>query len=219
MRRFTSHLCPALVGSALAALVTLTASPSRAAGIIKNPGQHPDYGVELEPHGLLRWDNRYWGGTGYGLGMHAVIPFLDNGPVSKINNNMGIGFGLDWAHYTTDYWYGYCGAFGPGPNFNCDITANSLLFPVYVQWNFFLTEIISVFGEGGLEIEHWWFSYDYPAGFCPVRAGVPLCSVSGSDTNVYPIFEGGARFLFGDTVGLTVRLGYPLLTVGMSILL
>jgi hypothetical protein len=32
-------------------------------------------------------------------------------------------------------------------------------------------------------------------------------------------FEAGGRFLFGDTIGLTVRLGYPFLTVGMSILL
>ena len=219
MRRFTSHLCPALVGSALAALVALTASPSEAAGIIKNPGQHPDYSVELEPHGLLGWRNTYWSGAGFGLGMHAVIPFLDNGPISKINNNMGIGFGLDWVHYSTDRWYGYCGGvLGPGGIYDCDISANALLFPVFVQWNFFFTEVVSVFGEAGFGIEHAWFDYDYPAGFCPVRGGIAFCNFSGSDTDVYPIFEGGGRFLFGDTVGLTVRVGYPLLTVGVSIL-
>jgi hypothetical protein len=216
MRRLTRDLSTTLVGSALATLVALTAAPARAAGIIKNPGDHPKYSVELEPHGLLRWDNYWWGGTGYGLGMHAVIPFLDNGPVSKINNNMGIGFGLDWAHYSNDYcgWYG--GPRGPLGIYNyCNAYGNSFIFPVYVQWNFFLTEIISVFGEPGFAIEHSTISLDYPGG-CPVAFGY---NCSNSHTGVILYFEGGARFLFGDTVGLTVRLGYPFLTVGVSILL
>lgn len=217
MRRITSHLCPALVGSALAALLTLTASPSEAAGIIKNPGQHPNYSVELEPHGLLGWNNYWWGGTGYGLGMHAVIPFLDNGPISKINNNMGIGFGLDWVHYETDSWYyGNCGRLGPGFVNYCNAYGNSFIFPVYVQWNFFLTEVVSVFGEPGFALAHHTFSLDYPGG-CPVNFGYYGCSSSHFGPMFY--FEGGARFLFGDTVGLTVRIGYPFLTVGVSILL
>jgi hypothetical protein len=91
MRRPHCHLTTLAAGS-VALLAALTAVDARAAGIIKNPGDHPKYAVELEPHGLLDWDNYWWGGTGYGLGMHAVIPFLDNGPVSTINNNMGIGF-------------------------------------------------------------------------------------------------------------------------------
>jgi hypothetical protein len=221
MRRITSHLCPALVGTALAALVTLTASPSEAAGIIKNPGQHPNYSVELEPHGLIGWRNTYWGGTGFGLGMHAVIPFLDNGPISKINNNMGIGFGMNWVHHSgPDYWYGYCG-FGPGPNrFGCgDMAANSLMFPVFVQWNFFLTDIVSVFGEAGFGLEHTWWSADYPPGTCNAAIFGPNCNYSVSDFGAFPYFHGGGRFLFGDTVGLLVRIGYPYLTLGVSILL
>jgi hypothetical protein len=39
-----------------------------------------------------------------------------------------------------------------------------------------------------------------------------------SDFGAFPYFHGGGRFLFGDTIGLTVRIGYPYLTLGMSIL-
>lgn len=214
MHRFARLLAPVCAATALSAL-TFATTDVHAAGIIRNPGDHPSYGVELEPHLLLAWDNHWWGGTGYGLGMHAVIPFLDNGPIDRINNNMGIGFGLDWAHYSTDTWYGYCGGVGPG-FYACNAYGNSLLFPVYVQWNFFLTDIVSVYGEAGLGIVHDWFNVDYP-GPCPLRFGYYGCS--NSNTGVFPYFEGGGRFLFGQTIGLNVRLGWPFLSVGMSILL
>jgi hypothetical protein len=213
MPQFQRHLSRALAAGSLAALVTLTTATAQAAGIIKNPGDHPDYAVELEPHGLIAWDNYWGGGTGFGLGMHAVIPFLDNGPVSTINNNMGIGFGLDWAHFSDNN----CGAYYGGPGFNrfgyCNVSANSLLFPVYVQWNFFFTKVVSVFGEAGFGIYHDWASFPPSAG-CPIGF-----NCSSSYTGVFPYFEGGGRFLFGDSVGLLVRIGYPFLTVGVSILL
>ncbi len=206
--------CPftALAAGSLAVLTTLTTVDARAEGIIRNPGDHPKYAVELEPHGLLDWDNYYWDSTGYGLGMHAVIPFLDNGPVSTINNNMGIGFGLDWSHFSDNA----CGfanirgtVFGPG----CDVSGNSIKFPVFVQWNFFFTKIVGVFGEAGFGIYHDWVSWT-PANGCPVGA---YCS--NNQTGVFPYFEGGGRFLFGDRVGLLVRIGYPYLTLGASFLL
>jgi hypothetical protein len=201
----------ALIAVSLTILATVTAVDARAEGIIKNPGDHPKYSVELEPHGLIDWDNYWWGSTGFGLGMHAVIPFLDNGPVSTINNNMGIGFGLNWSHFSGNN----CGFFYNGrgqPVFNgvaCDVSANSLKFPVYVQWNFFFTKVVGVFAEAGFGIYHDWFS---PPGGCPV-------GYSCNDTGAFPYFEGGGRFLFGDTVGLLVRIGYPYLTIGASFLL
>jgi hypothetical protein len=213
MRRFQPQFSRTLAAGSLAALATLTTAAARAEGIIKHPGDHPDYGVELEPHGLLEWDNYWWGGTGFGLGMHAVIPFLDNGPVSTINNNMGIGFGLDWGHFSDNgCGWAYRGFRGALP-LGCDVTANSLLFPVYVQWNFFFTKVVSVFGEAGFGIYHDWVSYAPPGG-CPFAYGC-----SDSRTGAFPYFEGGGRFLFGDSVGLLVRIGYPMLTVGVSILL
>jgi len=213
MHQLTRHLNPIATATALAALVTFATTAARAEGIIKNPGDHPKYAVELEPHGLLEWDGYYWGGTGYGLGLHAMIPFVDNGPVSTINNNMGIGFGLDWGHFSEDN----CGVFfnGRGAIVNgvCNGTENMLLFPVYVQWNFFLTKVVSVFGEAGFGIEHAWWNWDANVG-CP--AGY-YCGAN--HTGAFPYFEGGGRFIFGDTAGILVRIGYPYFTVGADFLL
>lgn len=202
-----------------AAVVALATTDARAAGIIRNPGDHPKYGVELEPHGLLRWNTYYYGDTGFGLGFHAVIPLMDNGPIQKINNNMGIGFGFDWAHYSENYCFGYGPFFvrGVPANAGCSAYGNAFMFPVFMQWNFFLTEIVSVYGEAGFGISDETYGFNnYYLGACPV--GVD-CSTSGSHLEAFPYFEGGGRFLFGDTVGLMVRIGYPLLTVGAVFLL
>jgi hypothetical protein len=209
MRGVTPNVNLVLGAASLVATLSLVVTPAEAQSIIKNPGDHPDYSVELEPHGLLMWGHHNFGDAGWGLGMHAVIPFLDNGPISKINNNMGIGFGLDWAHFDEDgCWWGWGGPRFANPYWDC--SGNSFLFPVYLQWNFFLTPIISVFGEPGFGIVH----DTWDADPCPLAGG---CDASDTDPILY--FEGGARFLFGETVGLTVRIGYPMLTVGVSFLL
>jgi hypothetical protein len=168
--------------------------------------------VELEPHALVQWVDEPFGDAGFGLGFRAAIPFFHNGPIQKINNNMGIGFGLDWAHFGEDncYW----GPFRPGPGFvgYYECSGNQIWFPVYMQWNFFLTDIISVFGEPGFAVRH--ESLDFGGVVCG-----PGIDCDRSNTRVRLIFEGGGRFLFGETIGLTVRIGYPFLTVGASFLL
>lgn len=211
LRRSTP--CSLLSFLAVAGAVALFENPAHAAGIIKNPGDHPDYSVELEPHGLLDWDQHwYFNHTGFGLGMHAAIPFVDNGPVKKINNNIGIGFGLDWSHFSDNgcggWWWG--GPRRAGIPYGYDCTGNELTFPVYMQWNFFFTDIISVSAEAGFSIVHGW------ADVSPCPIGYDCGS---SDTTVEPYFEGAGRFLFGDTVGLMVRVGWPFLTVGADFLL
>jgi len=97
--------------------------------IIKNPGDHPRYGIDVEPHALLGY-----GGFGFkdgapGLGVRGTFILVENGFVPSINNNVGLGFGFD--------------AFFDG---FVDI-------PVVMQWNFFLSTHWSVFGEPGLGIE------------------------------------------------------------------
>ena len=209
MRQLTPHLNTAVTASVLAALVTFVPGTVRAEGIIKHPGDHPKYSVELEPHGLLDWDGYYWGGTGYGLGMHAAIPIVDNGPVSTINNNMAIGFGLDWSHFSENN----CVFVGGGVVINgniCNASMNSLRFPVYAQWNFFFTKVVGVLAEAGFGIYHSWYSFD-------TNVACPGCSYS--HTSAFPYFEGGGRFLFGDSIGVLVRIGYPFLTVGATFLL
>jgi hypothetical protein len=185
----------------------LLPSVTFARSIIKNPGEHPRYSVELEPHFVVDW-----AGTpgphdeGFGLGLRAAIPLFHNGPISKINNNMAISFGLDWT--LADH---ACGARAIDWNDECEI--HSYRFPIVLQWNFFLTDIISVFGEPGFAIVHYrWDTWE--------RCWAPgYCDHDGHETELSPAFWGGARFLFTDNIGFTVRLGYPSLTAGVSFLL
>ncbi|MBK8999753.1 MAG: hypothetical protein IPM35_28890 [Myxococcales bacterium] len=193
----------------LAAFTTALALPALASAQIKQPGAHPKYSVELEPHLVIDWGNHGPGDDeALGVGLRATIPFLDNGPISKINNNMGIGFGLDWAHNGDA-----CGRWRWGNRYwNDSCSYDVIMLPVVVQWNFWLTPIISVFGEAGLEIEHTRWEWDN----CPWGN-----DCKDSDTDVEPVFWGGGRFLFGkgSNVGGVVRLGWPYLSLGVGILL
>lgn len=131
----------------LAATLTLAAAPDevRAENLIKRPGAHNRYSWELEPQLVLRpgapyvgprrgygWG--YHGWAGVGPGVRVNIPFMHNGPIDSINNNIGISFGAS----TT--WHPVYAA----------RDAVVLNLPVAFQWNFYFTDIISVIGEAGL---------------------------------------------------------------------
>jgi hypothetical protein len=182
---------------------------------IKQPGAHPDYSVELEPHFVLDWARHYgWSrNEAIGLGLRATIPFLDNGPISSINNNMGIGFGLDWTHNGSA-----CDRYPwrRERDWRYDCTVDNFHFPVVVQWNFWLTPIVSVFGEAGLDVVHTRWSWEFCDNW-DSRWG----SCDGSDTDVNFAFWGGGRFLFGanSNVGGVVRLGWPYISLGIGILI
>ena len=88
--------------------------------------------------------------------------------------------------------------------------------PVALQWNFFVHKRISVFGEAGLAIVHTNWSWARP---CPPGSAAPVCEYRVSDTDFLNfVFYPGARFMLSDTVGLTLRIGYPHLTAGASFL-
>ena len=130
--RTSSHPLPTrLVTAALAASLVLLLAAGASAQI-KEPGNHPDYSVELEPHAFWRWAFAPgWASDGFGLGARATIPIIQDGPIKTINNSMGIGFGLDWMHYSGGCW-GYYGYYNWGPATpigRYDCTANSLLIP------------------------------------------------------------------------------------------
>ena len=163
---------------------------------IKRPGDHPDYGVELEPHVLLGFGDAF-GGTALGLGGRAAIPLVRNGFIPSINNSVAIGFGLDVL------WLQSCYRGYPG---GC--SATSLELPVVLQWNFFVAERWSVFGEPGLFLYH-----DFLPN-CP--AGVPACP---NATGVYPAIYAGGRYHLSDSVSLTMRLGWPAFSFGVSFFL
>ncbi len=166
------------LGAALAGalLVVLTAPSAAAESLIKQPGAHPDYHFEAEPHfmfGLAPPGGK--AGRGFGPGFRGTIELVDNGFVKTINNTVGIGFGADWLAFSNK--------------------ATSVWVPIVMQWNFWLSEHWSVFGEPGF-------------GF-----------YLGNATGVRPAFAGGARLNFNDSIALTFRVGYPAASVGVSFLL
>lgn len=199
-----------------AMLVSLgTPAVAHAQNIVRQPGNHPDYSVEIEPHLAFQWADRVGSNDGFGPGARFNIPFLRNGPISTINNNMAITFGLDLTF--GDGGYGWCydryDRTYRVPNGGCNVT--ELWLPVGVQWNFFLTKVISVFGEAGLAIAHRRWSDDVCSG-----TGAPPCGGSYSTTDFEPIIiGGGARFMFSNKVGATVRIGFPMITAGINFLL
>jgi hypothetical protein len=187
---------------------------------IKQPGAHPNYSVELEPHLAIFWsDTNHWGhsSTGLGPGFRATIPFLDNGPIKTINNNMGIGFGLDWGHYSNHCWNRYYWNWDD-PNSQSDCTTNEFWAPVVVQWNFFITKAFSAFGEAGVAIRHsrwsannWW---------CDTPNGRQRCSWDNSETAFEPFVGGvGGRVHIGNSASFTFRLSWPYASVGASFFL
>jgi hypothetical protein len=192
-----------LTGVALAAATLLVAQHGHCQ--IKRPGAHPHYSVELEPHVLIQHD-RDWRGDdeGFGLGLRATIPLVHNGPVPQINNNIGIGFGLDWVNFDNcdEYWG------------NADCGANFVWVPIVAQWNFFLTPVVSVFGEPGAAFMYRKWSFD---GACPIFDNNE-CD-DGDFDPFEPVFFAGGRFLFSDTVGLVVRLGTPYVSLGATFLM
>src|SRR5579859_4018996 len=130
---------------ALCALCLGVSSVAKAEeSIIRHPGDHPNYTFEIEPHLDFAFFLPTARSTGVGLGGRFTIPVVKNGFVSTINNNVGVGFGLDWLHYNGCYRYYFV-----GPNYPYCTNLDSFWIPVVMQWNFFLATHWSVFGEPG----------------------------------------------------------------------
>lgn len=196
-----------LLSTLVTALLLLVATPAAAQSIIKQPGNHTNYSLELDPHIVAQYADVPFSNGGLGLGVRFSIPFVQNGPITTINNNIGISFGFDWVHFWDD---GVCNHYTQFYPETC--SATELWFPVAAQWNFFLTRVISVFGELGLSPH--WASWGYSG---PCDAGT--CEYHTSHTDFFePVIWGGGRFLFGRSAGMTVRLGWPYISVGASIL-
>ena len=197
---------PSLISTRLFALARAACALSVSARahadtlIIRHAGDHSRYSFEAEPHLLLGLVDPQGpaDGTGLGLGFRGTVTLVDNGFVPTINNSVGIGFGADWVHYdggrqvcVTDS--------GPSRVVVCNNTnsVGVLWFPVVMQWNFFLSRQWSVFGEPGLAVRYQ--------------------SVPGvTNLNIDPQLYVGGRWHFSDQMTLTMRLGYPTLSVGVS---
>jgi hypothetical protein len=164
---------PVLSSGCLACL--LVAGVARADGsTIRMPGDHTSYVFEIEPHGILGFGAPFEDTAAeIGLGVRGTL-HLANGFIPSINDSVGVGFGID---------------FTPGGD-------GRVLIPIVLQWNFWLSNRFSVFGEPGFAV------------------------TSGGPQTFDPfIFYAGGRFLFTPRIGFTVRVGYPDVSVGVSFLL
>ncbi len=190
-----------------ATLSSCWVSAAHAQSTLRVPGDRQGQGhfLELEPHLLFTPfdapDDPSDGG--YGLGARATIEILPDGFIDKLNDSVGIGFGLDWMHYDGAHYRAGCRRFEPtvGGVPVCVETGahgTSYVFvPVVMQWNFWLSRQWSVFGEPGLALSH-----RSEGGF-----------------GVEPVIEAGGRFHFTDNVALTARVGYPAFSLGVSFFL
>ena len=174
---------------------------------ISRPGARFQYGFEAEPHVLFGpFGPPGTGRTrdGVGLGFRGTVELAPQGFIAKINDSVGLGFGLDWLHYEYDRAFGECTAWRAGPNgtrvcveVDGGRQRDVLVFPLVMQWNFWLTRKWSVFAEPGLFL--------FAADGSGERFGIrPLA-----------LYVGG-RYHFSDAVALTARLGYPSLSLGVS---
>jgi hypothetical protein len=191
----SAFVVPALTAGLVALALLLTPAEARADDTIRQPGAHPAYNFELEPHLVLGDDDAYAYG-GWGVGVRVGIPIVDNGFVTTINNSVSISFGLDILHYD-GCWY----------NGNC--SANYFDFPVTMQWNFYVAQRWSVFGEPGLVLFHG-FIADCNGMNCP--NGRPY----GNDIGIEPAIYLGGRYYVTDRVAMTLRLGFPSYSFGVS---
>ena len=190
------------VPAGLALAFALVAPAAQADSTIRTPGDHPHYAIEVEPHGLLGFFGPWGSGLGFGAGLRLSIPVMQNGFIPKINNSVAITFGGDFMHYDSGCYY---------LNYGCN-GSNALYFPVALQWNFFVAQKWSVMGEVGAA-PYYDFYTDY-CGTLPLSQQ-PYCSTP-SHFSVAPVFNAGARYHFSEHVALTMRVGYPSISVGVS---
>lgn len=199
------------LAAALLGLSLVSAAPAAAQSTIKRPGQRPSYYVELEPHALLGLFEPpgFGDDVGFGAGFRAGIELLGDGFLPKLNDSVALGFGLDYLRYDgVEGWRGGCVQFVSAPSGVpvCVDTGGGggyydrvdyFFVPVVMQWNFWLHRKWSVFGEPGVAL--YWQERD--VDFAPL------------------VLYAGGRFHFSDRVTLTLRVGYPTFSLGVSFLL
>ena len=217
MRIMLKHRLPARRATACAmaaaiAIALLASSHARATEqvVIRDARPPIGYAVELEPQLVLGTDPPGAGaGSGGGIGVRASFVLSPQGFIRGVNDSVAVGVGLDWGHYSGAWGLnGYrdeCLTFQPGPNGTSvctQVTSNGgsynyLFVPVVMQWNFWLTQRFSAFGEPGLN----------------------LYFLGSHGFDLSPALFVGARFQITERLTVTARVGYPTVGIGVSFML
>jgi hypothetical protein len=166
-RALISPLWAAPLLAASALFFTVPAYADRST--IKNDTDHPSYFFEAEPHGVLAPFHKK---AEFGVGFAGTFNVADQGFIRRVNDSVGVGFGVNWL--TNDHW----------------------ILSAAMQWNFWLSENWSVFGEPGFAVR-----------------------TEKNKPDFWPSFGAGGRFHFTRNVTLTMRVGFPVFAVGVSFLL
>ena len=178
----------ALAAGLLTGSALLLLAPSAEAQlIIKNPKDHSPYIAELEPHlDLLPWGRTY-GTSRFGGYKGTSAVDLGGGFRATIKIVDPVIPKLNNSIGIT---------FGLDAT-NCNFCSKSwsLWTPVGVNWSFYLTREWSVFADMGF-----------------------ILRSNGFYTEAYPDFFAmvGGRWHFSEKAALTLRLGYPFVSVGVS---
>jgi len=198
--------------AAVIALGLLSAGVAEAGevSVVYNSRTPIDYGFEVEPHLVAGSGPPGRGvGSGGGIGVRASVVLAPDGFIRGINDSVAIGFGLDFGRFAGRYalndFRDQCLHFEPGPAGTAvctDVTSNGgtynyVFAPVVMQWNFWLTERFSAFGEPGINFYHLG-NYGYA---------------------VSPALYLGGRFRLADRITLTARIGYPTIAFGVSFMM
>jgi hypothetical protein len=195
----SSSLVYRLTLGTLAALITWGSSASaEAQPMIKREGQHPRYGFEAEPHFGFRDPSRH--NASFGPGFRGTVVIVDRGFIPKVNDSVGIGFGMDWLVLGSEHCHG-------GGNDRCHTPGQQIVFPVVMQWNFWLHEKWSVFAEPGVAFSLRDNDDDFDRNDLTFH------------WDWFTAYAGG-RFHIGDSMALTMRIGAPFTaSFGLSFLL
>jgi len=155
----------ALLAATSALFVALPAHADRST--IKNDTDHPSYFFETEPHLVLAPFHH----ADIGVGFAGTFNVADQGFINGLNDSVGVNFGVNWLR--NEHW----------------------VFSAAMQWNFWLSENWSVFGEPGVAIG------------------------AHKKPDFWPHLGAGGRFHFTRNITLTMRVGFPVVSVGVSFLL
>jgi hypothetical protein len=194
----------------LVLLLPPAAVQAREGSVVHDARTPIDYGFELEPHLVLGSAPPGRGaGSGGGIGVRASVVLSSDGFIRGLNDSLALGFGLDYGHYAASYgFYGYrdeCLNFEPGPAGTAvctDVTSNGgsynyFFVPAVLQWNFWLTDRFSAFGEPGVSLYH----------------------LGNAGFSASPALYVGGRLRLADRITLTARIGYPTLAIGVSFMM
>ncbi|HEY4184812.1 MAG TPA: hypothetical protein VGP07_07060 [Polyangia bacterium] len=199
-----------LVGLVVVGAGLLVAAPPAAAQRLGHAfyAQQPPYTLELEPHLVAGMANPPGPGVGQGagFGVRGSVVLSRDGFIDGVNDSLAIGFGADVLRYRGLFgnYYGTCvqRAAGPAGTSICTEVDTPggprgyLFVPVVLQWNFWLNQRWSLFGEPGIDF----FFTNHGGG-------------------ITPSLSVGGRFQLNDVVALILRLGWPTTTLGVSFLL